>query len=49
MKKKKTSKAVRTPKKPFLRNMVIDGETILRQTQMFAREFQKRTEQLVDG
>lgn len=46
-KNKKASKAVRTPKKPF--SIHIDGEAILHQTQLFAREFQKRTGQLFDS
>lgn len=48
-KKKKAPKAVRTPKKPFLQSIVIDGETILRQTQMLAREFQRRNGRITDG
>lgn len=49
MKKKKTSKAMRTPKKPLSLNITLDGETILRQTQAFAREFQKQIGRITDG
>ena len=48
-KKKKTSKAMRTPKKPLSLNITIDGETILRQTQAFEREFQKQIGRITDG
>lgn len=48
-KKKKASKAVRTPKKPLCSNTMICGEAILLQTQVFAREFQKRIGRLIDG
>lgn len=48
-KKKKASKTMRTPKKPFLQNITLNGEAILLQTQAFAREFQKQTERLIDG
>lgn len=47
-KKKKASKAVRTPKKPFLQNIKLDGETILLQTQAFARESRKRIGRITD-
>lgn len=48
-KKKKTSKAMRTPKKPLSLNITLDGETILRQTQAFEREFQKQIGRITDG
>lgn len=48
-KKKKASKAVRTPKKPVTINIILDGKTILRQAQAFATGFQKRNGQLADS
>lgn len=47
-KKKKASKSVRTPKKPISVNIMLDGKTILSQTQAYAREFQKRIGHITD-
>lgn len=48
-KKKKASRAVRTPKKPISVKFALDGESILCQIQEFAREFQKRIGSITDG
>lgn len=47
-KKKKASKAESTPKKPITLSIMLDGKTILRQIQEFARESQKQTGRLTD-
>ncbi|MCI9541475.1 MAG: hypothetical protein HFG39_10575 [Lachnospiraceae bacterium] len=47
-KKEKASKMKRASKKPLSSNVTLCGESILRQTQAFAREFQKRTGRITD-
>lgn len=48
-KKKKKGFKDKKPKKPLSLNVTLDGETILRQTQEFARESQKRIGRITDG